>query len=139
MPSAANYPPFLGDHLAPRDRHDGPPCHFEPLPRRVVRPVMEDFLPNRLLAMRIPKRQVSIKTNPDRSLLWIKAIELSVVRGGELDKTVKRDPPRRDPFREQDRQPSFHSGNAVRHPAKRGAPVRAELPLDTLVAKRTMV
>ena len=100
---------------------------------------MQDLLPDRLLARRVPQGDIGIEPDRNRTLAGIEPVDLRMVGGAEFDETLQADTALRDPLGKQDRQPRLDAGNAVGHPAKGGAALWVELALRIVVAKRAMV
>ena len=124
---------------AAEDRLQRPAGDFEAFPRRVVRPVMEDFLPDGLLSLWIPNHQIGVGADCDRSFLWIKPIHLRVIRRRERDELFKRNTPLDYALGEQDGETRFHAGYSIWNPAEGRARLRIQFSGRAFVEVRAMM
>ena len=131
---------LVGDDPPAGDGHDGPARDLKTLPGSVVGAMMQDRLTDRLLALRIPKDDVGIEADADRTLARIEAIELGVIgrRSARRSRAARCGPSRRPPrtgSAAASRRPGMPFGtqrNEVRA-------LRLSLPLRLVIAKRAMV
>ena len=135
----SEYFTLLGDRFAAEDRHDGPTGNGQAFVRRVVSSVMHNFLADDFLAIGVPKHDVSIETNGDRSLLRIEAIHLGMISRGQGHKLICGDSSLHHTFAPQYWQPRFDSWDSIWDPSERSARFRTLFTLRPFKIERAMI
>src|SRR6516225_169669 len=100
---------------------------------------MHNFLADDFLAIGVPKHDVSIETNGDRSLLRIEAIHLGVIGRGQGHKLICGDSSLHHTFAPQYWQPRFDAWDAIRNPPERSARFRTLFTLRAFEIERAMI
>src|ERR1700758_1777667 len=125
----SEYLTLLGNRLAAEDRHDGPTGHGDAFVRRVISPVVHNFLADDFLAIGVPEHDVSIETNGDRSLPRIEAVHLGVIGRGQRHKLICGDSSLHHAFAPQYWQARFDARDSIWNPPERSARFRTLLTL----------
>ncbi len=137
---SAFQPAIPHDDAPAHHRRDRPARHLKPFVRRIVGSAVQDRLPDGRLTVGIPDGDIGVAPT---AIVPFAGIEGRTSSRGSSPSTQRTwlsvDAPLLHALREQDRQPRFDAGNAVRHPAESWCAVRRELALRVVVAERAVI